>query len=57
MQHSVCTVLKVCFFVSADDRTLFIKGIADSVTEDTFREFFSDAMEVRMPHKDGHHKG
>ncbi|KAK7502053.1 hypothetical protein BaRGS_00006805 [Batillaria attramentaria] len=42
---------------SDDTRTLFVKGLADSVTESTLQEFFSKAEQVRLPQKDGYHKG
>ncbi|KAL3877017.1 hypothetical protein ACJMK2_034773 [Sinanodonta woodiana] len=40
------------------DCTLFVKNLAESVTEKTVREFFPDAVELRMPKTpDGSHKG
>ena len=42
---------------SADARTLFVKGLADSVDESKLYEFFSGATEIRLPQKDGYHKG
>ena len=44
-------------FVSADDRTLFVKGLADSVDEGKLQAFFSEATEVRLPQKEGYHRG
>ena len=47
-----------CF--SGDDKTLFVKNLADTVTEDTLRDFFSPAEidEIRLPKKrDGGCKG
>ncbi|XP_070185754.1 nucleolin-like isoform X9 [Littorina saxatilis] len=42
---------------SADDRTLFVKGLAENVDQGKLEEFFSEASEVRLPQKDGYHKG
>lgn len=44
-------------FVSADDRTLFVKGLADSVDEGKLQAFFPEASEVRLPQKEGYHRG
>lgn len=49
--------MESCAFVSADDRTLFVKGLADSVDEGKLQDFFSEASEVRLPQKDGYHRG
>ena len=49
-----------CLFVflfSGDDATLFVKGLSDSVNESKLREFFPDAISIRLPMKDGYHRG
>ncbi|OWF52089.1 glycine-rich RNA-binding protein GRP2A-like [Mizuhopecten yessoensis] len=41
-----------------DEKTLFVKNLAESVTEDSLKSFFSDTVEVRLPSRpDGAHKG
>ena len=45
---------------AGDDKTLFVKNLAETVTEDTLRDFFSPAEidEIRLPKKrDGGCKG
>ncbi|KAL8572087.1 hypothetical protein ACOMHN_031044 [Nucella lapillus] len=42
---------------SADSRTLFVKGLAESVDESKLQSFFSEASEIRLPQTDGYHKG
>ena len=34
-----------------------MKGLADSVDEGKLQDFFSEASEVRLPQKDGYHRG
>ena len=43
--------------LSADARTLFVKGLADSVDKSDLEEFFSEASDIRIPMKEGSHKG
>ena len=51
----IMDILWLCF--PADDRTLFVKGLADSVDEEKLQDFFSEASEVRLPQKEGYHRG
>lgn len=45
-------------FASQDEKTLFVKNLPESATEDSIKEFFPDAEEVRLPRKpDNSHKG
>ncbi|XP_060071435.1 nucleolin-like [Ylistrum balloti] len=41
-----------------DEKTLFVKNLAESVTQDTLRDFFTESIEVRIPSRpDGANKG
>lgn len=42
---------------SDDARTLFVKGLAENVNESKLKKFFSEATEIRLPQKDGYHRG
>ncbi|KAJ8318182.1 hypothetical protein KUTeg_003273 [Tegillarca granosa] len=45
-------------FESQDEKTLFVKNLPESATEDSIKGFFPDAEEVRLPRKpDNSHKG
>lgn len=41
-----------------DEKTLFVKNLAETVTQDTLRDFFTESVEVRLPSRpDGGNKG
>ena len=40
-----------------DSRTLFVKNLPEDATADALREIFDTAADVRLPMKDGYHKG